>query len=37
MGLSFLIIAGVVVVSTDLLPVEWQIPGEGWAVIFPLV
>lgn len=34
---SFIIIAGVVVVSTPLIPVEWRIGSDGWAVIFPLV
>ncbi|KAI0684990.1 glycosyl transferase family group 2-domain-containing protein [Cytidiella melzeri] len=34
---SIVIIAGVVIVSTSLVPIQWRIGGEGWAVIFPLV
>ena len=30
-------IAGVVIVSTPLVPYQWQLTGNGWAVIFPLV
>ncbi|KAI0339326.1 hypothetical protein BDW22DRAFT_620375 [Trametopsis cervina] len=37
MLVSFIIIAGVVVVSTGLMPVQWRIGSDGWAVIFPLV
>ena len=37
MTMSIVIIAGVVIVSTPLVPIQWQIPGTGWAVIFPLV
>ena len=33
---SILILAGIVIVSTPLVPLEWRINGTGWAVIFPL-
>lgn len=33
---SFAIAAGMVVLSTDLVPAGWQVPGVEWAVIFPL-
>jgi len=35
--ISTIIIAGVVVLSLPLVPVQWRVDGEGWAVIFPLV
>lgn len=31
-----LLIAGVVIVSTPLVPYQWQLTGNAWAVIFPL-
>jgi hypothetical protein len=34
--ISTIIIAGMIVLSTTLVPLEWRIGGEGWAVIFPL-
>lgn len=34
--LFFLVIAGMVVLTTPLVPPEWQIPGSSWAVILPL-
>ncbi|OJA16706.1 hypothetical protein AZE42_11524 [Rhizopogon vesiculosus] len=34
---STLLIAGVVIVSTSLVPFQWQVTGNAWAVIFPLV
>ncbi|TEB25063.1 hypothetical protein FA13DRAFT_1637964 [Coprinellus micaceus] len=34
--LSFSIIAGIIVLSTRLVPFEWRVTGEGWAVILPL-
>lgn len=34
--LSFFTIALMVVLTTSLVPVGWQIPGIDWAVIFPL-
>jgi len=30
-------IAGVVIVSTPLVPYQWQVTGNAWAVIFPLM
>jgi hypothetical protein len=30
------VIAGVVIVSTPLVPYQWQLTGNAWAVIFPL-
>jgi hypothetical protein len=30
------LIAGVVIVSTPLVPYQWQLTGNAWAVIFPL-
>ncbi|KAF7430553.1 hypothetical protein PC9H_006261 [Pleurotus ostreatus] len=30
------IIAGMVILSTNLVPAEWQVTGEAWAVILPL-
>ncbi|KAK7689381.1 hypothetical protein QCA50_007173 [Cerrena zonata] len=32
----FVIIVGIVIVATPLMPIEWRIGGDGWAVIFPL-
>ncbi|KAI9458089.1 glycosyl transferase family group 2-domain-containing protein [Russula earlei] len=34
--ISFFIFAMMVVLSTDLVPLGWQVPGYDWAVIFPL-
>lgn len=31
------LLAGIVVLSTSLVPLQWRIGGEGWAVIFPVV
>ena len=36
MTVSIVVIAGMIVVSTPLVPFEWQVNGSGWAVIFPL-
>ena len=33
---SIVIIAGIVIISTSLVPPEWRIDGSGWAIIFPL-
>ncbi|THH32339.1 hypothetical protein EUX98_g1834 [Antrodiella citrinella] len=33
---SFAILAGMVIVSTTLVPPAWRIDGSGWAIIFPL-
>lgn len=34
--LSFALIAGMAVLSTRVVPLEWRVTGEGWAVILPL-
>lgn len=34
--LSFLLIAGIVICATPLVPIEWRVDGAAWAVIFPL-
>jgi len=34
---SILVIAGVVICSTTLVPLAWRIGSDGWAVIFPIV
>jgi hypothetical protein len=34
--LSFVLIAGMAVLSTRVVPLEWRVTGEGWAVILPL-
>ena len=36
MLISFAMLAGIVIVSTSLVPIQWRIPASGWAVIFPL-
>jgi len=33
---SIICIAGMIICSTSLLPIEWQVGSSGWAVIFPL-
>ena len=33
---SLLILGGMVVCATPLVPLEWQVDGSAWAVIFPL-
>ncbi|KAI0036400.1 glycosyl transferase family group 2-domain-containing protein [Vararia minispora EC-137] len=33
---SFVLIAGMVIVATPLVPLEWRVAGSSWAVIFPL-
>lgn len=30
------LIAGIVIVSTSLVPYQWRLTGNAWAVIFPL-
>lgn len=30
------LIAGMIIVSTPLVPYQWQLTGNGWAVILPL-
>ncbi|KAF8589551.1 hypothetical protein K439DRAFT_1332659 [Ramaria rubella] len=34
--LSFAVAFAMIILATDLVPPEWQIPGTNWAVIFPL-
>lgn len=34
--LSFFTLALMIVLTTSLVPIGWQIPGIDWAVIFPL-
>ncbi|KAF7307706.1 Glyco-trans-2-like domain-containing protein [Mycena kentingensis (nom. inval.)] len=34
--LSIIIIAGMIVASTTLVPLEWRVTGDAWGVIFPL-
>ena len=36
MSMSIVIIAGMIILSTSLVPFSWQVNGSGWAVIFPL-
>ncbi|PPQ75054.1 hypothetical protein CVT26_012056 [Gymnopilus dilepis] len=33
---SILIMAGMIILATPLVPLEWRIDGSGWAVILPL-
>ncbi|EIW55944.1 uncharacterized protein TRAVEDRAFT_171869 [Trametes versicolor FP-101664 SS1] len=33
---SWIVVAGMVILSTSLVPFEWRIDGSAWAVIFPL-
>ncbi|KAF9647641.1 hypothetical protein BDM02DRAFT_3169688, partial [Thelephora ganbajun] len=33
---SWALIAGMVVLSTPLIPIGWRVDGSGWGVIFPL-
>ncbi|KAI0764841.1 glycosyl transferase family group 2-domain-containing protein [Fomes fomentarius] len=34
--ISWTVLAGMVILSTPLVPIEWRIDGSAWAVIFPL-
>lgn len=36
LAVSVVIIAGIIIVSTPLVPIQWRVTGDGWAVIFPL-
>lgn len=36
LSISIILIAGMIILSTNLVPFEWRVGGEGWAVIFPL-
>ncbi|EIN05530.1 hypothetical protein PUNSTDRAFT_122407 [Punctularia strigosozonata HHB-11173 SS5] len=33
---SIVVIAGMIICATPLVPIEWRVDGSGWAVIFPL-
>ncbi|OSD07696.1 hypothetical protein PYCCODRAFT_1357854 [Trametes coccinea BRFM310] len=33
---SWILVAGMVILSTPVVPLEWRIDGSAWAVIFPL-
>ncbi|KAI9068985.1 hypothetical protein FKP32DRAFT_1560577 [Trametes sanguinea] len=33
---SWILVAGMVILSTPIVPLEWRIDGSAWAVIFPL-
>jgi hypothetical protein len=33
---AIIILAGIVVVSLPIMPPQWRIGGDAWAVIFPL-
>jgi len=34
--LSVLILGGMVILATPLVPLSWRVDGSAWAVIFPL-
>jgi hypothetical protein len=34
--LSTMILAGIIICTTSLLPYQWRVPGSAWSVIFPL-
>ena len=34
--ISYALIAGMVICSTTLVPLQWRVGGSAWAVIFPL-
>jgi len=37
LSLSIVLIAGIIILSTSLVPLEWRVTGQdGWAVIFPV-
>ncbi|KAF9004624.1 glycosyl transferase family group 2-domain-containing protein [Cyathus striatus] len=33
---SLVLVAGMIIISTPLVPLEWRVDGTAWAVIFPL-
>lgn len=35
--LSFGVLIGMAILTTDLIPVDWRVESLDWAVIFPLV
>jgi hypothetical protein len=36
MGVSWLLVAGMIILSTSLVPIGWRVGGSSWGVIFPL-
>jgi hypothetical protein len=34
--IATLVIIGMIICATPIIPYEWRVPGSGWAVIFPL-
>jgi len=36
MIVSIILMVGMIIVATPLVPLEWRIDGSGWAVILPL-
>ncbi|KZT25599.1 hypothetical protein NEOLEDRAFT_1065128 [Neolentinus lepideus HHB14362 ss-1] len=36
MGVAFILLVGIIILSTPLIPIAWRVDGGGWAVIFPL-
>lgn len=36
MSMSTVVIAGMIILSTSLVPFTWRVDGSAWAVIFPL-
>jgi len=36
LAVSWVLIAGMIILSTPLAPVGWRVDGSGWGVIFPL-
>jgi len=36
MGASWALVAGMIILSTPLVPIAWRVDGSAWGVIFPL-
>ena len=36
MFLSIVLIGGMIVCATSLVPLQWRVDGNGWSVIFPV-
>ena len=34
--ICFILMAGIIILSTSVVPVQWRIDGSAWGVIFPL-
>ncbi|KAL0947953.1 hypothetical protein HGRIS_010582 [Hohenbuehelia grisea] len=34
--MCFITLAGMIILTTDIVPIQWQVPGVSWAVIIPL-